>query len=181
MRPVALARHIETEVVMFCPTCGAEAGASRFCRSCGTNLTIVSDLLDEGAASALRTSPLEGRTTLNFFHSSYVSNERDLNGHTAVAVFGATQIDLAAGLLAPGETKINVVSILGGTDILVPDDIAVRVTGISMFGGVNVRGREISSGIFSVNQYESPGYAAAVRRVHIDATSIFGGVKIRTP
>lgn len=166
---------------MFCPKCGAASGSTRFCRSCGTNLTIVSDLLEEGGASTPRTSPLEGRTTLSLFHSSYVTNERDLNGHTALAVFGATQIDLAAGPLALGDTKINVVSIFGGTDIFVPDDVAVRVTGISMFGGVNVRGREISSGILSLNQYESPGYSAASRRLHIDATSIFGGVKIRTP
>jgi predicted membrane protein len=166
---------------MFCPKCGAEAGTSRFCRSCGTNLAIVSDLLDEGGPAAIRTAPLDRRTTLSLFHSSYVSNDHDLNGHTAVAVFGGTQIDLAAAPLAIGETRINVVSIFGGTDVLVPDDIAVRITGISIFGGVNVRGRDISSGIFSMNQYESPGYAVAARRLHIDATSIFGGVKIRTP
>jgi predicted membrane protein len=166
---------------MFCPKCGAKAGTSKFCRSCGTNLEIVSDLLEEGEPSTLHTAPMGNRTTLSLFHSSYLSNERDLNGHTAVAVFGATQIDLAEAPLAIGETRINVISIFGGTDILVPDDIAVRVTGFSMFGGVNVRGREISSGIVSANQYESPGYSVAARRVHIDATSIFGGVKIRTP
>lgn len=166
---------------MFCPKCGAEAGASKFCRSCGTNLEIVSDLLEEGGSSAVRTAPIGNRTTLSLFRSSYLSNERDLHGHTAVAVFGATEIDLAAEPLSPGETRINVVSIFGGTDVLVPDDVAVRVTGISIFGGVNVRGRDLSSGIFTMNQYESPGYSAAARRVHIDATSIFGGVKIRTP
>ena len=166
---------------MFCPKCGAEAGTSRFCRSCGTNLAIVSDLLEEGDPSALRTSAPGSRTTLSLFHSAYLSSERDLNGHTAVAVFGGTQIDLAAAQLPVGETRINVVSIFGGTDILVPDDVAVRITGISIFGGVNVRGRDLSSGIFTVNQYESPGYAVAARRLHIDATSIFGGAKIRTP
>ena len=166
---------------MFCPKCGVEAGSSRFCRSCGTNLAVVSDLLEDGHTSPLHTSRLEGQSTLSLFHSSYITNERDLNGHTAVAVFGATQLDLAAAPLALGETRINVVSIFGGADILVPDDVAVRITGISMFGGVNVRGREVSSGIFSVNQYESPGYASAPRRLHIDATSIFGGAKIRTP
>ena len=166
---------------MFCPKCGAEAGTLKFCRSCGTNLEIVSDLLDEGEPSALHTAPMGNRTTLSFFHPSHLSNERDLNGHTAVAVFGATEIDLAAAPLSLGETRINIISIFGGTDILVPDDIAVRVTGFTLFGGVNVRGREISSGIVSVNQYESPGYSTASRRLHIDATSIFGGVKIRTP
>jgi len=166
---------------MFCPKCGAESGTSKFCRSCGTNLGIVSDLLEEAEPSRLRTAPMGNRTTLSLFHSSYLSNERDLNGHNAVAVFGATEIDLAAAPLALGETRINIISIFGGTDILVPDDIAIRVTGISMFGGVNVRGREISNGMISVNQYESPGYSIAARRLHIDATSIFGGVKIRTP
>lgn len=166
---------------MFCPKCGAEGGASKFCRSCGTNLGIVSDLLGEAGPSAIHTAPMGNRTTLSLFHSSYLSNHRDLNGHTAVAVFGATEIDLAAAPLALGETRVNVVSIFGGTDIVVPDDVAIRVTGFSMFGGVNVRGREVSSGIVSVNQYESPGYSSASRRLHIDATSIFGGVKIRTP
>ena len=166
---------------MFCPKCGVEAGSSRFCRSCGTNLTIVSDLIDEGNASTLRTSPLQNRTTLSLFHSSYISNERDLNGHTAVAVFGGTEIDLVAAPLANGETRINVVAVFGGAEIFVPDDVAVRITGLSMFGGVNVRGREVSSGILSVNQYESPGYATAPRRLHLDVTCIFGGAKIRTP
>jgi predicted membrane protein len=137
--------------------------------------------MDEVNPSTMHTSPLENRSTFSLFHPSYVSNLRDLNGHTAVSVFGATELDLAAAPLALGETRINVISVFGGTDILVPDDVAVRVTGISMFGGVNVRGREISNGIFSVNQYESPGYAAAPRRLHIDATSIFGGTKIRIP
>lgn len=166
---------------MFCPRCGAEGGTSKFCRSCGTNLAVVSDLLEEAEPSSLGTAPMGNRTTLSLFHPSYLANDRDLNGHNAVTIFAATEIDLAAGPLALGETRINVVSIFGGTDIRVPDDVAVRVTGFSLFGGVNVRGREVSSGIFSVNQYESPGYSSATRRLHIDATSIFGGVKIRTP
>jgi predicted membrane protein len=164
---------------MFCPKCGAEAGTTKFCRSCGTNLTVVSNVLEAGEPSRLRTVALAGRTTLNLFHSSRLSNKTDLNGHTAVSVFGGTRIDLTARPVGVGETRISVISVFGGTEIFVPDDVAIRVTGVSIFGGVKVRGRELSNGIFGVNQYETPGYAQATRRLHIDATSIFSGVKIK--
>ena len=164
---------------MFCPKCGAEAGAVRFCRSCGTNLAVVSDVLGEGEPSHLRTVSLGGRTTLNLFHTSNLSNETDLNGHTTVSIFGGTRVDLTAVPLAAGETRINVISVFGGTEVFVPYDVALRVTGISVFGGVKVRGRELSNGIFSVNGYETPGYGQAVRRLHIDAVSVFGGAKIK--
>lgn len=161
---------------MFCPKCGVEAGTGRFCRSCGTNLDVVSNILEGRATSRLPMS-LGNKSTLNFFHSSRLYNDRDLNGHTSISVFGGTEIDLTAAPLALGETKITVISIFGGAKIFVPEDVALRVTGISIFGGAEVRGRDFG-GIFGVNDYESPGYAHAPRRLHIDVTSIFGGAKI---
>jgi predicted membrane protein len=160
---------------MFCPKCGAESGPTRFCRSCGTNLTIVSDVLDGNAERGLS---LGRKTTLNIFQSSSLSNQSDLDGHHAVSIFGSTRIDLTAASLGIGELRLTVISIFGAIEVLVPDDTAVRVTGISVFGGVNVRGRELNKGIIGVNHYETPGYSSATRRLHIDATSIFGGVKI---
>ena len=165
---------------MFCPKCGGEAGNAKFCRLCGTNLTVVSSLLEEGATSGLSGKSVGNRITLNLFHSSSLSNEKDLNGHTAVGVFGGTEVDLGVAPLALGDTKINTVSVFGGTEILVPDDVALRITGVSIFGSVKVRGRQISGGILQLNAYETPGYPNAMRRLHIDATSIFGGVNIRT-
>lgn len=163
---------------MFCPKCGVEAGTTRFCRMCGTNLTIVSTVLSEDGPSRPRPLALGNRTTLNLFNSSTLSNERDLNGHTAVSVFGGTRLDLTAPDLAIGETKINLISVFGGAEIFVPDDVAIRVTGVSIFGGVKVRGFELNNWFFSQNGYETPGYTRAARRLHIDATSVFGGVKI---
>lgn len=162
---------------MFCPKCGAEAGNARYCRSCGTNLTVVSNVLEEAAPPELRPA-LAGQTTFNLFHSSRLSNERDLNGHMTMSVFGGTHIDLTAAPLASGETMIRVISVFGGAEVLVPDNVAIRVTGISIFGGVSVRGRGVGGGIFSMNEYETPGYAQATRRLHIDATSVFGGLNL---
>jgi lia operon protein LiaF len=101
----------------------------------------------------------------------------DLDGHTAVSIFGSTRIDLTAASFPIGELRLTLISIFGVVEVFVPDDIAVRITGVSIFGGVNVRGRELSGGM-GTNQYETPGYAEASRRLHIDATSIFGGIKI---
>lgn len=164
---------------MFCPKCGAEGGATRFCRSCGTNLAVVSNVLSEDDPSRARPVAPGNRTTLNLFHSSSLSNERDMNGHTAVSVFGSTRLDLTVAALATGETRINVISVFGGTEIFVPDDVAIRVTGVSVFGGVKVRGLALGTGIFSQHGYESPGYAQAAKRLHIDATSVFGETKIK--
>ena len=159
---------------MFCPKCGAEGGQTRFCRSCGTNLTIVSNVLDQGG---VRSISIGKKTTVNIFQSSSLSNIVDLDGHTALSIFGTTRIDLSAAPLSLGEMRLTLISIFGVMEVLVPDDIAVRITGVSIFGGVNVRGRELSSGM-GANQYETPGYSGAPRRLHIDATSIFGGIKV---
>jgi predicted membrane protein len=134
-------------------------------------------VLDEG--ERYRGSSVPGKTTLNLFHSSSLSNETDLNGHTSVTVFGGTRIDLTAVPIPIGETRINVVSIFGNADIRIPDDVAVRVSGVTILGGVKVRGRELSNGGFGVNHYQSPDYSSATRRLHIDATSIFSGVRIK--
>jgi predicted membrane protein len=135
----------------------------------------VSNVLDgtEGRGFAL------GRkTTLDIFKSSSLSNQSDLDGHTAVSIFGGTRIDLTAASFPVGELRLTLISIFAGIEISVPDDIAVRVTGVSIFGGIKVRGRELSHGIVAMNHYETPGYSGAARRLHIDATSIFGGVRI---
>jgi len=159
---------------MFCPKCGTESGHTRFCRSCGTNLTIVSNVLDQGD---VRSISIGKKTTVSIFQNSSLSNVVDLDGHTAMSIFGTTRIDLTAASLSPGELRLTLISIFGVIEVLVPDDIAVRVTGVSIFGGVNVRGRELSGGM-GANQYETPGYAGAPCRLHIDATSIFGGIKV---
>ena len=163
---------------MFCPKCGVEAGTANYCRSCGTNLTGVSNVL-EGGPSRLRTSRAGSRTTLNLFQSSRITNETTLDGHTAVSVFSETRIDLTDLPLPLGETRITVISVFSAAEVFVPDDVAVRITGFSMCSGVKFRGREVGNGVFRISDYETPGYAQAPVRLHIDATTIFSGVKIR--
>src|SRR5438045_1418883 len=135
---------------MYCPNCGAQAeSGSRFCRSCGTNLTAVSDAhAASGRSPGVNTRG--GGTTLGLFHSPRLTNaDRNLDGHSTASIFGSATIDLTAEELPFGEMQLHVYSIFGSVEIFILDNVGVRITGISMFSGVKVRGVEISIGMFS--------------------------------
>jgi predicted membrane protein len=121
-----------------------------------------------------------GGTTLGLFHSPTLTNaHRNLDGHSAASIFGSVTIDLTADDLPPGEIHLHVYAIFGSIEVFVLENIGVRITGMSLFSGVKVRGVEVGNGMFSGHEYVSPGYAQAARRLHIDLTSIFSGVKFR--
>jgi hypothetical protein len=58
----------------------------------------------------------------------------------AVSILGGDDIDLRDAEIEGGELILNVVSILGGPNIYVPDTIEVDVTGVSIMGGNTERG-----------------------------------------
>ena len=164
---------------MYCPKCGSESEGGRFCRSCGTNLVAVSDALTASDQSRGVTARHRG-TTVGIFNSPKLTNaEQSLDGHSTASIFGSVKIDLTAADLPVGEIHLHVYSLFGSVDILVLDNVGVRITGLSMFSAVKVRDTDLGNGMFSVNEYISPGYADAAQRVHIDATSIFSALKLR--
>jgi hypothetical protein len=165
---------------MFCPRCGTQSEGGKFCRSCGTNLAVISDTLSEPEQARRHMQSRKGGTTLGLFHGTTLTNEgKEIDGHSAASIFGGVTIDLTAAPLPLGETKISVYSVFGSIDILVLDDVGIRITGVTLFSGITVRRHDIGNGLFSVNEYTSPGYSQCARQLHIDATSVFSGVKIR--
>jgi predicted membrane protein len=138
----------------------------------------VSDAL--AASGESRGISTRGGTTLGLFHSPTLTNaDRNLDGHSTASIFGSVTIDLTADELPFGETHLHVYSVFGSVEAFVLGDVGIRITGISLFSGVKVRGDEIGNGLFSGHEYISPGYAQAARRLHIDLTAIFSGVKLR--
>jgi len=165
---------------MFCPKCGAQSDEGKFCRACGTNLAVVSNALSGSRVTQRKIEAQGAKTALGIFHTAFLSNEdHDLNGHSGGTVFGTLTVDLTAAPLPAGETKINIFSIFGTAEVLVPDNVALRVTGVTIFSNCKVRGEEMGNGIVTTNDYISPGYDQAPRRLHIDATSVFSTVRIR--
>jgi predicted membrane protein len=164
---------------MFCPKCGAQSEGGRFCRSCGTNLATVSDALAASEQSR-SLSPSSGGMTFGIFHGARLTNAHySLDGHSAASLFGTVAIDLTKGEMDPGETHIQAYTIFGTLVVSVPEDVGLRITGFSAFSTVKARGTNLSNGMINSNEYVSPGYAQATRRLHIDATTIFGTAKIK--
>ena len=59
--------------------------------------------------------------------------------HTAVAIMGGVGIDLTAARFEAMETTISVFAFWGGVDIRVPDDVNVRVDGFGLMGAFENR------------------------------------------
>jgi hypothetical protein len=54
---------------------------------------------------------------------------------TATAVMGGVELDFSQAAFLTDEVVVTVVAIMGGIDITVPDDAAVKVDGVGIMGG----------------------------------------------
>jgi predicted membrane protein len=171
---------IAMEPVVFCPRCGIRAEGGKFCRSCGTNLALISEALSEAKSQPDQGATATIQTTLGLFHEASLSNQRqDLDGRTAMAVLGGVKVDLTSRPLPQGETRISIYTILGGTEVRVPEDVGIRITGLSILADVKIRRKQIGNEFFKTREYRSPGYEQAARRLHIDAVTVLGELKIK--
>jgi hypothetical protein len=65
--------------------------------------------------------------------------------HTSVAFWGGVDIDLRSARFAERHSTITAVAIMGGIDIVVPDDIVVEVGGFGLMGAFETEDREGAS------------------------------------
>ena len=67
-----------------------------------------------------------------------------LQGKTnAVAFWGGCDLDLRYAEVEGAEVQINAVAVMGGIDIVVPEGIAVELTGFAIFGGRALRVKDV--------------------------------------
>lgn len=59
---------------------------------------------------------------------------------TAVVFWGGGQLDMREARFAASEVRIRAFAVMGGVDILVPEDAEVHVNGIGIMGGFDQRG-----------------------------------------
>jgi len=84
---------------------------------------------------------------------------------TAVAVLGGGEIDLREARFAEPVVTIHAVTIMGGIEITVPEDVSVQVTGVGIMGAFE----HVASG------EGQPGGP----KIIINGVAIMGGVEVR--
>jgi Domain of unknown function (DUF1707)/Cell wall-active antibiotics response 4TMS YvqF len=90
---------------------------------------------------------------------------RAVGSINAVAVMGGDEIDLREAEIEGGELTLNLFSLMGGSNVYVPDSIEVELGGFSLMGGNEVRGNQLS-----------PRQGAPV--VRINGFALMGGATI---
>ncbi len=85
----------------------------------------------------------------------------------SIAVFGGSEVDFRQAELEEDVTQVVAVSIFGGNKVIVPQDIPVTLSGLSIFGGREVKRSQAK---------EAP--PASAKALHINAISIFGGCTV---
>ncbi len=86
------------------------------------------------------------------------------NGATYTAVFGGIESDLR-GAAIQNNAVINVTVIFGGVDILLPENVNVKTSSTSFFGGIDSEDH-LNNGDNAIT-------------VYVNATSIFGGIDVK--
>ncbi|WAL69877.1 DUF1707 domain-containing protein [Amycolatopsis cynarae] len=89
--------------------------------------------------------------------------------HNSFAFWGGVEIDLRSARFAQRNSTITAVAIMGGIDIVVPDDIVVEVTGIGFMGAFESRDDPAAAAT-------APPPGAPV--VKINGLAFWGGVSV---
>ncbi|HCQ29318.1 MAG TPA: hypothetical protein DIU39_03465 [Flavobacteriales bacterium] len=94
----------------------------------------------------------------------------DFKGGSVVTVFGGSEIDLTGASLQEDEITIDLVSLFGGTTIIVPAEWDVKIDMVSILGGFKDNRNKIVTDI--------PGVKRKV--LHITGASVFGGGELKS-
>ena len=88
---------------------------------------------------------------------------------TAVAVMGGVDLDLTEARLESREVTIRAWTIMGGIDIVVPEDMAVVVDGVGFMGA------------FEENHRGVPPPPPGAPVVRVTGLALMGGVTVKRP
>ena len=111
----------------------------------------------------------ENKKTENEYCATFSGQDLKFDGENfegtdLTAVFGGVKCDLRKSIIEK-DVVINASSIFGGIDILVPENMKIKIKSSSIFGGVSDNKK------YSEKDGE--------HTIYINATCLFGGVEIR--
>ena len=91
-------------------------------------------------------------------------DKEEFKGCTLSAIFGSVKCDLRNSIIKE-DVVVNATSIFGEIDILVPEDVNVKISSTSIFGGVSDERKNKTKD--------------AKHTIYINATAMFGGVELK--
>ncbi len=101
--------------------------------------------------------------TAIFSGNERIYNDEAFTGSNIVAVFGGVELNLKNAKFTK-DTVIKAFCLFGGIDIIVPDDVQVKIRSGFIFGGFSDERKDIS--------------AKSKHTIYIDAAGGFGGINI---
>jgi predicted membrane protein len=96
------------------------------------------------------------------------STSADFRGGDLVAVMGGCKLDLRRATIAGGEAVIDVLAIMGGVGLLIPDTWTVEARILPLMGGVTNRARSVAA-----------PEGAPRQRLILRGTAFMGGVDVK--
>ncbi|MGM9639884.1 MAG: LiaF transmembrane domain-containing protein [Faecousia sp.] len=129
---------------------------------------IFKDTFNRKSREAVRKLKEQG-IPMREYCATFSGQDLDFTGETfrgaeLNAIFGGVKCDLRTALI-PEDAVIDACSVFGGIDIYVPEDVNVKITSNSIFGGVsNKRKKQKTEGGVTV---------------YINGSCIFGGVDVK--
>ena len=100
---------------------------------------------------------------------------RPARATTALVFQAGAELDFREALLPPGETRLTLVAIMGGIDILIPPGVRVEGRGVGLMGGWDQAGGEPPPGGWP------PDHQVPVLRINGVAVMGGVGVEVRLP
>ncbi|MDD6308526.1 MAG: LiaF-related protein [Clostridia bacterium] len=120
---------------------------------------------DRGFMKSMEANDNDIKTGFAAFSGQDIRFDNEIfKGAELTAVFGGIKCDLRNAVFE-SDTVINACCIFGGTDILLPDNVNIKVNSNSLFGGIDNKKHQNSKD----NQYT----------VYLNGTCIFGGVDVK--
>lgn len=89
-------------------------------------------------------------------------DKKEFLGADLTSIFGGIKLDLSNSIIKE-DVKINAGAIFGGIDIKVPENVNISVDSLPVFGGITNK----------IKNKEEQKYT-----IYIEATALFGGIKI---
>lgn len=108
-----------------------------------------------------------------------VVDSQAFRGGAVSTVFGDVRLDCYRAVLADGEQQMSVNTVFGSVKIVVPPTWEYTVEATTVFGEVEAASTR-RGGIFSNVVATTQGFETAPRRLRINASTVFGEIRVVT-